>query len=433
MLRTSIFVSLILAGCTPPSTPFTGAKGSPMGMPTTASIGAAGGSLTAGALTITVPAGVFAQNTMVSATPLNATVPGKRGQPVRLEPEGMTFSQPVTITFKYDDAALEGTAPEALLIAYQHSSGMWAVPGDVTLDTTARTVSVQTTHFSDWSMVAGAQLRPPSASVKVNQTVKLVARRCFAQPESKIEMELAPLLIGYPCDADEELAPLPVTSSDWSVNGVAGGASSTGTIAGELSQGVFSAPGKRPSPARVAVSARVDLAKKGKVLVVSNVTVTDGSSTLLVRGSYSKMAQSLTAFVVGDVSDMGFTFEMPFPIADGEYTVSDSSGGGAANLRDTRSDCRGPTLEGPWDELRATRVTVTGSFVTIEGERSIPPITRGTGEGDCLAMSVTDPPRTETQTGLQFGFPVELFTSATPPAVPVSTTEAGWTLTYTTK
>lgn len=434
MFRTSILLSsvVVVLGCTPKATPFTGSRGTPMGSPTTGSVGMSGGSVVAGALTITVPSGALPDGTTITATPISSTVPGKRGQAIRLEPEGTTFSQPVTLTFRYSDEDLEGTAPEALLIAYQHSSGVWAVPGDVTLDTSARTISVQTTHFSDWSMVAGAQLRPPSKSLKVNQSVTLVARRCFAPPESNVEMELAPLLIGYSCDADEELAPLPVATSDWSVNGVAGGSASTGTVVGELSQGTFTAPSSKPNPSSVAVSARVELAKKGKVLVNSNVTITDDSTTLLVRGRYSKMGQMLTAFVSGNVTDEGFQFEMPFPLMDGDYSVRNLTGGVAVNLTDSRTNCLTPTISGNWDELNATKATLAANYLTIEGSKSIPAITFGRGEGDCTVDRMTDPARTETS-ALMIALPIELLTSSTPPAGALTATEGSWTVTVTTK
>jgi hypothetical protein len=36
-------------------------------------------------------------------------------------------------------------------IAYQSEKGIWMSPATKSLDTTARTLSVETTHFSDWS------------------------------------------------------------------------------------------------------------------------------------------------------------------------------------------------------------------------------------------------------------------------------------------
>jgi hypothetical protein len=433
MLRLAALVVLGVVGvaCTPPATPLTASKGSSMGTATEAKIAPSGGTLTAGALTVTFPSGVFAAETTVTATPITSTAPAHRGQAFRLTPEGTTFSQPVTLTFSYADSDLAGTSPEALLVAFQHSSGVWAVPGDVTVDTTARTLSVKTTHFSDWTMVAGAQLRPPSASVKTKGTVMLRARRCYT-PASDPTAELVQLRLGYDCDVpDEDPVPLPVTTTDWAVNGKAGGSGSTGTVSGELSQGTFTAPDKKPSPDTVAVSARVDMPGFGKVLVVSNVTITDGAQRIQVIASYSKTGQSLAPFVTATVADSGFRFEMPFPIADGDYTVVNLSGGSASAVVDTRAGCVTPSLGGPWDELNATKVTLAGSFITVEGQRTAPSITMGAGEGNC-AMMTTSVPAATSPNGLQVGVPNAFFTSTTPPAAPLVVIEGDWTWTYTT-
>jgi hypothetical protein len=430
-LAALVVLGVVGVACTPPSVPFAASKGSAMGTPTEVKIPASGGTLTAGALTVTFPTGVFAAETSVTATPITSTAPGHRGQAIRLTPEGTTFSQPVTLTFSYADSDLDGTSPEAMLVAYQHSSGVWAVPGDVTVDTAAHTLSVKTTHFSDWTLVAGVQLRPPSARVKAKGTLTLEARNCFSKAPPDADVELAPLLIGYSCDADEELTPLPVATSDWSVNGTVGGSATTGTVSGQLSKGTFTAPAKKPTPESVAVSARVDRAGKGKVTVVSNVTITDEEQRISVRAKYSMTGQPLAAFLTGIVTDDGFQFEMPFPLVDGNYTVANQSGGGAGSVMDTRSGCRVPSLGGPWDELLADKVTLTGNYLTVEGNRSAPPITMGVGEGDCASMSMTIPAAT-TPNGMQVGVPLDFFTSSTAPTAPVTMTQDGWTWTFTT-
>lgn len=434
MIRATGLMVLGVVGlaCSPAPVPFSAPRGEALGAPTEVKIGPSGGTLSYGALTVSFPAGALAAETTISATPISPNAPGHRGQTVRLAPDGTTFAQPVTLTFGYSTDDLVGTSPEALLVAFQHSSGMWAVPGDVTVDTTARTVSVKTTHFSDWSMVAGAQLRPPSASVKTGERLTLTARRCFAQPESsaKVDPELAPLVIGYPCDADEELAPLPVVTSEWSVNGAQGGSGTTGTVSGSLGVGTFVAPGEKPTPAAVAVSARVDLASKGKVMVVSNVTITDGAKVILVRGRYQRSAQLLTAFVTGDVTDEGVEFELPFPMVDGDLVMKNITGGSVTAVTDTRPGCITPTLGGTWDELNASKVTLTGRDFVVEGTHVVPTITLGVGEGDCATMTRTEAAATTTK-GEQVLLPSQL--SSGPPATPLVVTSGYWTWTYTAK
>ena len=144
------------------------------------------------------------------------------------------------------------------------------------------------------------------------------------------------------------------------------------------------------------------------------------------------MAQPLTVFVRGTVTDEGFQFEMSFPLVDEEPAVVNIAGGGATSLTDTRAGCVTPTVTGVWDQLSATKVAITGSFLTVEGTKSVPAITLGVGEGDCATMTRTETALT-VATGLQISPPLEFFTNSEPPLTPVAVTEGGWTFTFTTK
>jgi hypothetical protein len=83
--------------------------------------------------------------------------------------------------------------------------------------------------------------------------------------------------LGYNCDVDNDFAILnPI--SDWSVNGVLGGNSTTGTVTGSGVSGTFVAPATKPSPNVVTVSARVKKSPLGeKVLLSSVITITEDS------------------------------------------------------------------------------------------------------------------------------------------------------------
>lgn len=421
---------VVSLACAPPAPePLVAAIGAPTGDPTEVTIGPDGGELSAGALTVSIPAGALDRDTLVSATPISSTAPGARGQAFRLEPEGTAFAEPVTVTFTYGDDDLEGTSAEALLVAFQHGSGVWAIPVDVTVDAAGQQVSVETTHFSDWSMVAGAQLRPPSATVKTNGTLEVTARLCYGKAPD-FDPELGSLRLGYGCDPDEDLAPVYPTIRSWSVNGVKGGDGTNGTIVGKLNTATFTAPGSKPSPATVAVSARIDFPPGGTALIVSNVTISEGS-TILVEGRYERQDQPLTSFVTATVTD-AFEFTMPWPLASGTYPVSNIPGGGAGDVADTRAGCITPTLDGAWDELLARSVIFSGVELVVEGDTVAPAITLGVGEGDCATMTRVEPAQT-TEDALLVTLPVEFFTSETPPAKPLVATEGGWTLTYTTQ
>ena len=109
-----------------------------------------------------------------------------------LGPDGTQFAAPVSLTFHYTDAQMNGSAPEVTWIAFQEASGAWRYVDDLTLDTAARTLTAQVTHFSDWTHVQGLQLRPPSATVDPNGQghVDLEVKDCMTAMNSAVHLRL---------------------------------------------------------------------------------------------------------------------------------------------------------------------------------------------------------------------------------------------------
>jgi hypothetical protein len=244
----------------------------PQGRAESASFNSAGGSFasTDGTLAVGVPGDAVGVPTTFTIQPITNTAPGGVGTGYRLLPEGLDFAPPVELTFKYTDADVAGSSPEALMVASRQADGAWRV-ADSTLDKSAKTVTAKVSHFSDWSLVRGFSLRPPSASVKTGTSQVLTLGYCYL-PE--LGNDLAAL--AYDCADPKTLDIVPPGfAANWSVNGVAGGSAATGTVAGNSASATYTAPGQKPSNNPVAVSAEIAGAK-GKVLVVSNITVTDG-------------------------------------------------------------------------------------------------------------------------------------------------------------
>ncbi|MEO8136369.1 MAG: hypothetical protein ABI831_20630 [Betaproteobacteria bacterium] len=271
------------------------AVGVASGAASSATIGPAGGTVSAadGKLTLTIPPGALASPTVIGIQPLTNKAHGKIGAAYRLTPEGQAFGAPVTLAFAYADTDLAGTAVEFLGAAFQTAAGHWQWAGDPTVNATAKTVSVSSIHFSDWSQVKGVQILPASKTVRVRGSVGLQVVICFdPDPVAGSGGELAPL--GYDCDAGEEAAILNV-ASDWSVNGVRGGSGVTGTVSGGGTTATYVAPATKPNPNTVAVSARVDRGLKGRTLVVSNIRIEEDSWT--GTGSSTSSVISATAQV----------------------------------------------------------------------------------------------------------------------------------------
>lgn len=122
-------------------------------------IGSAGGELTStdGKVKVTIPAGALTTSQHISIQRITNTNPMGANKGYRLLPHGLQFTQPVSVSFSYDEKTMNGTIPEALGIAFQNDEGIWwALP--VVTDTAAKKVTVSTTHFSDWSLFKTLEL-----------------------------------------------------------------------------------------------------------------------------------------------------------------------------------------------------------------------------------------------------------------------------------
>lgn len=264
-------------------TPVPTSVGAPIGTAVSAVIGVAGGRLSSadGALTIEVPAGAFDADRTLAIEEITNTAHGAKGRAFRITPEGLHTSVPMTVRWRYTDYDVQGTDARVLRIAYQDSSRVWHVYRDPTHDASARTLSVPTTHFSDWSLVAGVQLMPHAATVNVGQSVKFQAVVCkeYDEPQS-IDGELAVPMVGFDCIATPAASLL---TGDWAVNGTAGGSARHGAIVenGEPFAGnaTFTAPATKPTPDVVAVSAIHRALAQQDLVLVASVKILDDAAT----------------------------------------------------------------------------------------------------------------------------------------------------------
>lgn len=229
------------------------AVGTPVGQPSSQTIDAAGGSIVSpdNRLTVTVPPNAVATATTLTIQPITNQAPGGLGSAYRLGPEGQTFDTPVQISFHYTSQDLAGTVTDALEIAYQNTQDYWQAYKSATLDTAQQTLTVTSSHFSDWSMLAGSQIQPPAASVQVGNTVALTLVFCekVATLDGTPDGLLTSLMAK--CASGIDLA------SDWEVNSIAGGNASVGTVvadSGSEDSATYTAPAAVPQANPVAVS-----------------------------------------------------------------------------------------------------------------------------------------------------------------------------------
>lgn len=163
-------------------------KGVPDGDIVQKTIGPEGGTLEIedGRLTLTVPPGAVTAATVFSMQPVTKTLPHSPGKGYRLLPENATFSKPVTLTMYYNDEDLKGTAPQALFLAFQSNDGIWRYDPLTAIDETARKLSVETTHFSDWGIFAEFELLMPR-TVKPGGSIECLIWSPFAIPPLGVE------------------------------------------------------------------------------------------------------------------------------------------------------------------------------------------------------------------------------------------------------
>lgn len=222
-------------------------------------------------LSIIVPPGAFAQRHTVAIQPIRNTAPGALGQAWRITPEGVTFAKPVTIEWRPTER--ERVSAANLRIASQGADGAWRIARASTdSDGVLRT---PTTHFSDWSQVAGLQLHPNTADVRVGETLQLSISDCQQQADPN-----DPLLVDLVFTCEEHLLS-ELSAGDWAVNGVPGGHAGVGTITTVvtdtlITRGVYRAPAAVPgsNPVAVSVVYRETPGKK-PVTLVANLNIVD--------------------------------------------------------------------------------------------------------------------------------------------------------------
>ncbi len=196
------------------------AVGTPTGVKTSKLIPASGGSITSddGKIELSFPNGALSSDDTISIQPITNNCPGGTGSAYRLEPEGLKFSQPVTIKFHYDDSTLQSTLSQFMLIAFQDSSGLWRVLDNGNNDTVQHVISGNITHFSDWTQVEEVAITPENATLKVGNDITL----------SIINTNVADL--GLDPEGKKGYALLKGNGATWAVNGVTNGNDQYGTI-----------------------------------------------------------------------------------------------------------------------------------------------------------------------------------------------------------
>ncbi|MBS0380008.1 MAG: hypothetical protein JSS29_16125 [Proteobacteria bacterium] len=249
-------------------------KGVAAGAATTQSVDATGGSLTSadGRITLQIPAGALAGPTQISVQPITSTVGNGVGAAYRLEPEGTTFAVPVTLTFHL--SATEAPALNSTFVATQEANGLWYSQPHQQRDATAQTVSVTSTHFSDWTIAQTLELVPNFSRVQTNGSEQLTAKILIVSPDDDLlaSPAKAPVALPEPVVLDQQLNGTKI----WKVDDVIGGYDTVGFIS---DPGKYDSPYSEPSPNQVIVSLTLQFdsektwTPEGKVIAIATVEI----------------------------------------------------------------------------------------------------------------------------------------------------------------
>jgi hypothetical protein len=277
------------------------AVGTPRGGVAQKMVPATGGTITSndGRLTITVPTGALAAAQMLSIQAISNESPGGAGPAYRLGPAGQTFLVPVKLTFAYTPFDIAGSEALALRIATQDAMGRWNAPKSVTQDDVAKTVSAQTAHFSDWSLLLGWQLKPGTAVVKTGAGVDFQVIACGTTPNTTDEL----FDLAFKCRFDTDF----FNVQEWAVNTIVNGSAAVGTLTNQADNGaLYSAPATAPAGEPVAVSAKaVDKTTGRSTVLVSNVWVNEHPP---LKGTITSVTQE-ASLVVSTTAKVKFVYE----------------------------------------------------------------------------------------------------------------------------
>lgn len=223
-------------------------------------VATSGGSITStdGKITVNIPAGALSKNETITIQPVTNNTGLGKSKAYRLTPHGVTFNKPVSISFRYTDADILGTAPELLRIAFQDSTGTWHSMNQTQVNKQTKQLNVTTTHFSDWTLIPFVHIEPAEARIALNETIELK--------------------VVYSLDPEDIFTPMPLTTplirpelsarfvKKWQHSGA-------GALTPDGSKAVYKAPAKAPAQNPVAVSAEINFGQTETYLVVANITI----------------------------------------------------------------------------------------------------------------------------------------------------------------
>jgi hypothetical protein len=284
-------------------------------------------------------------------------------------------------------AAASGT--DALRVATHTAEGMWTLPA-ATRDSALRTLSLGTTHFSDWANVSGLLLRPEDSVVAVNKAVNFYLIDCPEAP-NPVNPTAPPVL--REC---RQFSPLSQHGT-WAVNGVPGGNASVGTVQrGQNLNARYTAPAAPPeqNPLAVSITGTDEANERG--ILVAEVTVVDQvraySGAFFARTSTSQTEVEFSANLA--------VFHLPDPAAEARGQTMYGIATGSAAIRARMPDCDWATGTAFLDRNLTSLITTEGGSGPLANTYQLTLWAVPTLTFNCKFGTVTGPFATSVVVGL---------------------------------
>jgi len=346
--------------------------GTPVGDSVTKTIDANGGSINSddGRMQLTIPAGALSASTDISIQSVTDETPGGIGLSYHLMPDGTTFSKPVTLTFHYTKEDVNGTHPYLLYIAYQDKTLAWKADFKKrNVDTVAKTVSLDISHFSIWTMGDRIVLNAYPYVVSEGETSALSV--VISDPGDNAGSGVG---VG-----GDDLPSLPVATplpndavSNWKVNGVAGGNSNDGTVSGSGSIATYTAPHPINDERTVQVSAELNyqitywnngraVSSVNRLILFKDITLQASNFEYHLHVEFDRTFYSTTVNTeYSDIADMDIT------IHGNDITISPATNRAASIIPASTQEglCTNTYLAGPNGRINITNaIGFVGTYV----------------------------------------------------------------------
>lgn len=355
----------------------------PVAIPSSATIGPAGGSIRSddGRLTLKVPAGALAGPTALSIVTGANGAPSGLGSGYSITPAALSFAKAAQLVFRYGASDVDGTSPDLLGLAHLSGSA-WRVVRGGAVDTGMRALAVP---LLTTGVAASAPSRVPLIPAPVSWApfgsldVMIVGGQRGLFPGDTRGIFVS--TVGPPSTAPDDgsddallTAPSPVAPASWQyhwyVNGASGGNASVGTVSPNGSaQVTYGAPSCIPwvDPVGVAVHILDNLGHD--ILMVRRLMVFSRTWTVEIEEDVNincrSFGQATFSYEFGSTDRLGFSLA-----DDGSITNIHSMTPQNPTFLVQPTTCSGPcslTFNPGFTPLRINTGSVTGNLDLTNG------------------------------------------------------------------